>query len=171
MYILNFTKQASILIHSANPQSRPVAIIVSGHVSTFQNIAKQNKLQMKIIIATGGTVGPAEGIIDDTCLVILFILLLNIEIKNVLQVMLPPSRLRPGRYHCHRFRILKNRFPTTPLISGQTQLEFAIRPVYEYLKRRTRTFVCNSEVKIQIKKWQMPRVILSFQMVRSEVFC
>ena len=39
-------------------------------VLTFQNIAKQNKHRMKIMIATGGIVGLAEGIIDDTCLVL-----------------------------------------------------------------------------------------------------
>ena len=36
------------------------------YVRTFQNISKQNIL----MITTGGTVGLAEGIIDDTCLVI-----------------------------------------------------------------------------------------------------
>ena len=34
----------------------------------FQNIAKQNKSRVKFI-TTGGTVGLAEGIVDDTCLV------------------------------------------------------------------------------------------------------
>ena len=36
------------------------------YVPTFQNLAKQNKVQTKIVIATGGTVGLAEWIIDDT---------------------------------------------------------------------------------------------------------
>ena len=38
-------------------------------VPTFQNIAKQNKIQAKIVIATGGNDGLAEWIIDDlhTC--------------------------------------------------------------------------------------------------------
>ena len=36
---------------------------------TFQNLAKQNKCRVKIMITIGGTVGLAEGIIDDTCLV------------------------------------------------------------------------------------------------------
>ena len=67
------------LIHSANPQSRPVGIIVFAHivrpsVSTFQNITIQNK------VAIGETVGLAEWIIDDTCLVaILFMVVAGIE--------------------------------------------------------------------------------------------
>ena len=61
-----------LLIHSANPQSRPIGIIVFEHVvrpsvSTIQNLAKLNKV--KTIFATGETVGLAEWIIDDTCLV------------------------------------------------------------------------------------------------------
>ena len=60
------------MIHSANPQSRPVGIIVFAYVvrpsvPTFQNLAKQNKV--KTMFATGKTVGLAEWIIDDTCLV------------------------------------------------------------------------------------------------------
>ena len=55
------------LIHSADPQSRPVVIIVFTHVvrpsvPTFQNLAK-HKVQAKIVIAT---VGLAEWIIADT---------------------------------------------------------------------------------------------------------
>ena len=67
-----------LLIHSADPQTRPVVIIVFIHgsvrpsVLTFQNIAKQNKCRVKIMIATSGTLGLAEGIIDDTCLVSIF---------------------------------------------------------------------------------------------------
>ena len=62
------------LIHSANPQSRPVGIIVFAHVvrpsvPTFQNLEKQNKA--KPMFATGETAGLAEWIIDDTCLVCL----------------------------------------------------------------------------------------------------
>ena len=54
---------------------RPVVIIIFAHISvrtdvpTFQNITKQNKRWVKIIITTSGTVGLAERIIDDTCLV------------------------------------------------------------------------------------------------------
>ena len=60
------------LIHSANPQSRPIGIIVFAHVvrlyirpyvPTFQNQAKQN--DVKTMFATGATVGLAEWIIDD----------------------------------------------------------------------------------------------------------
>ena len=66
-----------ILIHSADPQSRPVVIIVFARVAhlyvhtsvpTFQNLAKQNKV--KTMFTTGETVGLAEWIIDDTCLVL-----------------------------------------------------------------------------------------------------
>ena len=44
---------------------------MAGSDHYFHNCAKQNNFQVKIVIATGGTVGLAEGIIDDTCLVIL----------------------------------------------------------------------------------------------------
>ena len=66
-----------VLIHSADPHIRPVVITVSAHVSVhaFQNIAKQNKLQVNIMIATGVTVCLAEGIIDDTCLVYVILVL------------------------------------------------------------------------------------------------
>ena len=40
--------------------------VVCTSVPTFQNLAKQNKVQARIVIATGGTVGLAEWIIDDT---------------------------------------------------------------------------------------------------------
>ena len=36
---------------------------------TFHSLSKQNKLKVKTVIATGGNVGLAEGIIDDTFLV------------------------------------------------------------------------------------------------------
>ena len=32
----------------------------------FSNLAKQNEFQVRIVIATGGTMGLAKGIIDDT---------------------------------------------------------------------------------------------------------
>ena len=65
-----------MLIHKADPQSRPVVIIVFAHVppyfrtsvSPFQNLAKLNKFQAKTMFSTGETVGLAEWIID-TCLV------------------------------------------------------------------------------------------------------
>ena len=64
------------MIHTADPKSRLVVIIIFAHISvrpsvpTFQNMAKQTCL--KIIIA-GGTVGRAERIIDDTFLVSFYI--------------------------------------------------------------------------------------------------
>ena len=61
------------LIHSANPQSRPVGIIVFAHVvrsyvstSVRPHFSKQNQFQAKTMFATGETVGLAEWIIDDT---------------------------------------------------------------------------------------------------------
>ena len=63
------------LIHSANPQSRPVVISVFTHVirpsvstsvPTFKNLAKQNKFQLKTMFTTGDIVDLAKWIIDDT---------------------------------------------------------------------------------------------------------
>ena len=72
--------QISFLIHSANPQ-----LITAGNTSmfshmlsvrpsvpTFQNLAKQNKFQVKTMFTTGDIVGPAEWIIHDTCLALDF---------------------------------------------------------------------------------------------------
>ena len=63
------------VIHSADPQSWQVVIIVFAHIAhpsvpSFQNLAKQNKFQVKTMFTTGETVGLAEWIIDDTCLVL-----------------------------------------------------------------------------------------------------
>ena len=52
------------LIHEADPQSRQVVITISS--CYFQESAKQNHFQVRIVIATGGTVGLAEWIIVDT---------------------------------------------------------------------------------------------------------
>ena len=41
---------------------------VRPYVPTFQNLAKQNDFQVKIVIATGGAVDLAEWIIDDPVL-------------------------------------------------------------------------------------------------------
>ena len=48
-----------LMIHEADPQSRPVVITIFTYVpvSTFQNLAKQNKVLVKIVIAKGKTVG------------------------------------------------------------------------------------------------------------------
>ena len=54
------------MIHEADPQSRPVVIIVFAHVCP--HFSKQNKFQAKTMFATGETVGLAEWIIDDTYL-------------------------------------------------------------------------------------------------------
>ena len=81
---LNFTchcKYSKII----DPLGQPTAPAGSGHyfrtyfrlyvrvrtsVPIFQNITKQNKRQMKIMIDIGGTMGLAKGIVDGTCLVI-----------------------------------------------------------------------------------------------------
>ena len=64
----------SKLIHSADTQARPVVITIFTRsvclsvlpfIPTFQNLAKQNNIQLKIVIATGGTGGLAEWIIDE----------------------------------------------------------------------------------------------------------
>ena len=59
-----------------DPRGRPTVMAGSDHyfrtcclyvrpsVPTFQNLAKQNKVQAKIVISTGGTVGLAEWIIS-----------------------------------------------------------------------------------------------------------
>ena len=52
-----------MLIHSAHPQSQQVVIINLSSV-VFSKYSKRSLL--KIIIATGVTVGLVEGIIDDT---------------------------------------------------------------------------------------------------------
>ena len=63
-------------IHSADPYFQSVVIIIFSHVSVrpsvhhFSKHRKTKKSLLKIIIATGGTVGLAEGINDDTCLVL-----------------------------------------------------------------------------------------------------
>ena len=81
----NYELKLSILHHSQfkrwciiDPWGPPTVTAGSDHyfrrcrlsvrpsVSTFHNIAKQNNFQVKIVIATGGTVGMAEWIIDGT---------------------------------------------------------------------------------------------------------
>ena len=64
------------LIHEADPQSRPVVIIVFAHVvrlyvrtSVHPHFSKQNKFQENTMFVTGETVGLVGWIIDDACLV------------------------------------------------------------------------------------------------------
>ena len=71
-----YTAFLCILIHSAYPQSRPIVIIVFAHVvrpysyvHTFQNLAKQKQISSENNAHYWRVVGPAEWIIDDTCLV------------------------------------------------------------------------------------------------------
>ena len=67
------------MIHSADPQSRPVVIIIFAHVvrsfvrpSVRPLFKSSTTKQQKIMVATGGTVGLVEWFIDDSCLVIIF---------------------------------------------------------------------------------------------------
>ena len=61
------TISITVLIHEIDLQSRPVIITIFAHgVCTFvclpvifQNLAKQIKFQLRIVIATGGNVGLA----------------------------------------------------------------------------------------------------------------
>ena len=56
------------LIHEAGtvPHVVSVCLSVPKTVTTFQNLSIQNRFQMRIVIATSGTVGLAEWIIDGT---------------------------------------------------------------------------------------------------------
>ena len=64
----------AISIHSANLQSRPVGIIVFTHVIRPSPLFKPRKTkQQKTMFATDLTMGLAEWIIDDTCLVSLLL--------------------------------------------------------------------------------------------------
>ena len=61
------------LIHSANPQSRPVGIIVFAHVVRPYPLFKSSKTKQKNNVRhCRESVGRAEWIIDDTCLVYLY---------------------------------------------------------------------------------------------------
>ena len=63
------------MIHLADPQSLVILfshmLSVRPYVSTFQNLANQNKFQAKTIFTTGETVSMAEWITYDSCLVLL----------------------------------------------------------------------------------------------------
>ena len=54
--------------------TRDICPSVRTSVLTFQNLTKQNKVQVRIVIATGGTVGLAEWIIDVTHVLPLLVL-------------------------------------------------------------------------------------------------
>ena len=77
------------LIHEADPQSRPVVINIFGHVvrTSVTYFSKQNKLktkhffQAKTMFVTSVTLGLAEWIIYDTCLVITYIHVCNLELS------------------------------------------------------------------------------------------
>ena len=51
-----------------DPHGRPIIMASSDHCS-FRPSANQNNMEVKIVIATEGTVGLAEGIIEETGLV------------------------------------------------------------------------------------------------------
>ena len=57
-----------ILIHEADPQSH--CFLTCRPSSVRPHFSKQNIFQTKTMVATSETVGLAEWIIDDTCLVI-----------------------------------------------------------------------------------------------------
>ena len=58
-------------------------------VPIFQNHAKQNNFQVRIVIVTGGTVGQAEWLIEGTHIFVLLIL--------EMMLMLFTNRLKNGR--------------------------------------------------------------------------
>ena len=75
------------LIHEADPQSLLVVIIVSAHVvhpsvRPSPLFTKQNKFQANTMFATDETVGLAEWIIDDTCLVMDYVDQANIYFRT-----------------------------------------------------------------------------------------
>ena len=56
-----------LLIHSAEPQWRPVVITIVAQIVRPSPLFKiSQKVQARIVITICGTVGPAEWIIDDT---------------------------------------------------------------------------------------------------------
>ena len=58
------------MIHSADPRSLSVVIIIFKHDVCPSVCAHFSKSKAKTIFTTGQTVGQAEWIIDDTCLVL-----------------------------------------------------------------------------------------------------
>ena len=69
---------------AVDPLGRPTvfAHVVRTSVPTFQNLGKQNKATT--MFDTGETVGLAEWIIDDTCLVFLYFVELSICLPDIL---------------------------------------------------------------------------------------
>ena len=58
------------MIHKADPRTVVITIFTRDvrtyiRPSSFQNLAKQNEFQVRLVITTRGTVGLAEGIIYD----------------------------------------------------------------------------------------------------------
>ena len=90
-------KKSLTLIHSANPKSWPVGIIVFAHVVRTSSVRpsplfKSRKTeQQKTMFATGVTMGLAEWIIDDTCLVVF----VSVIMRYVSQVPLVYLRIFP----------------------------------------------------------------------------
>ena len=87
-YIFKVFRQHLLLILEDDPQSRLVVITIFTRVVRTSPLLKisQNKTvhQVKIVIATGGTVGLAEWIIDNTCLLSRSIRYLdNLLIRNI----------------------------------------------------------------------------------------
>ena len=108
---------------SIDPRGRPTVTAVSDHyfrtcclyvrpsVRTFQNLAKQNKFQARTVIATGGTVGLAEWIIDDTH----FLFFLYWEKIAVIcgslschDLLLPPQNKLQFKFDSHLFAYVKS---------------------------------------------------------------
>ena len=80
------------LIHSADLQTRTVVIIIFGQISVRPSVPSfqisKNKSCVKIMITTGGIVGLAEGIIDDTCFVESLLLGIFSEPSSLLKMLL-----------------------------------------------------------------------------------
>ena len=67
--------QLGIFLYSIDPRGRPTVMAGSDHwlfshmLSVRPQFSKQNKYQLKVMFATGETVGLTEWITDDSCLV------------------------------------------------------------------------------------------------------
>ena len=85
-------KVEKVVLRTTDPrgqssESWPVVItIFSRAVCTFQNLAKQNKVRERIVIATGVNLGLAEWIIDGTRVLVFskyFFILLLLSTKRI----------------------------------------------------------------------------------------